>query len=81
MIDENAAVKLHERKLDPSLPVLFIRGEQDPTSPLVAAEKMQQLIPDMKVVSLDAGHWIMVQPEAKDQVTKEVLTWLKELNL
>lgn len=72
-------MNFHERKLSPDIPVLFIRGTQDPTSPLVAAEKMQEVIPNMKVVSLDAGHWIMV--ETKDQVSEAVLSWLKGLSL
>jgi len=76
--EEEKAGNLPARLRD-DLPVLFIRGVLDPTSPAEAAEEVHKLISNLKVISVEAGHWVMVQ--TKDRVNDEVLTWLSELNL
>jgi pimeloyl-ACP methyl ester carboxylesterase len=66
-------------ELRPDIPVMFIRGIRDPTSPAIAAQRMEQLVPRMKKISVDAGHWLMI--ETKKPVTDGVLRWLGEINL
>jgi len=58
------------------LPVLFIRGLEDPTSAEGAKQEMLRIVPQTKLVELHSGHWIMT--EAKDEVSAEVLKWLQE---
>jgi len=67
------------KKLSPTLPYLFIRGTHDPTSPPDSKVTVPKLIPQAKVVEVDAGHWLMIT--AKDTVTSGVLNWLSEVKL
>ena len=66
-------------RLRDDLPVLFVRGVLDPTSPAQAAEEVHKLVSNLKVISVEAGHWVTVQ--TKDRVNEEVLTWLSDLSL
>lgn len=61
------------------IPVLFLRGAADPTSPESRIGLMKQLLPQTKLISYEgAGHWIMYQE--KDRVVKDVLVWLSDQN-
>jgi pimeloyl-ACP methyl ester carboxylesterase len=53
-------------------PALMIYGDRDviPKSP-----NLSDFVPNVDVVSLDAGHWI--QEERPEATTKEILSWLK----
>lgn len=62
------------------VPVLFLRGTADRTSPEAGVGLIQKLLPQTKVVNYEgAGHWLM--HEKKESVTKDVLVWLSESNL
>lgn len=62
------------------IPVLFLRGTADRTSPEAGVGLIKKLLPQTKVINYEgAGHWLMYQE--KDKVVKDVLTWLSESNL
>jgi soluble epoxide hydrolase/lipid-phosphate phosphatase len=62
------------------IPVLFLRGADDRTSPEVRIASMKELLPQTKVINYEgSGHWLMYQE--KDNVAKDVLIWLSENNL
>jgi len=62
------------------IPVLFIRGTADSTSPEVHVGLMKNFLPHTKVINYEgAGHWLMYQE--KENVTKDVLAWLSVYNL
>ncbi len=58
-----------------SHPALMIYGERDviPKSP-----SLRDFVPNVDVVSLDAGHWI--QEEKPEETTQEILAWLAHSN-
>jgi len=60
---------------DPIVPhrALMIYGDRDaiPKSP-----SLRDFVPNVDVVSLDAGHWI--QEEKPEETTREILGWLKQ---
>lgn len=63
-----------------NIPVLFLRGTADSTSPEAGVGLIKKLLPQTKVINYEgAGHWLMYQE--KEKVTKDVLTWLSESNL
>ena len=62
------------------IPVLFLRGTADSTSPESRIVVMKKLLPQTKVINYEgAGHWLMYQE--KDNVVKDILVWLSEPNL
>lgn len=62
------------------IPVLFLRGTADRTSPEARIGSMKHLLPQTKVINYEgAGHWIMY--EEKENVAKDVLVWLSEPTL
>jgi len=62
------------------IPVLFLRGTADRTSPEARIASMKQLLPQTKVINYEgAGHWIMYQE--KEKVVKDVLVWLSDPGL
>ena len=62
------------------VPVLFLRGTADRTSPEGGVGLIKKLLPQTKVVNYEgAGHWLM--HEEKENVVKDVLAWLSESNL
>ena len=62
------------------IPVLFLRGTADPTSPEGGVGLIKKLLPQTKVVNYEgAGHWLTY--EEKENVAKDILTWLSESNL
>ena len=62
------------------IPVLFLRGTIDRTSPESRIHSMKHFLPQTKVINYEgAGHWIMYQE--KDNVAKDVLVWLCDPNL
>jgi pimeloyl-ACP methyl ester carboxylesterase len=62
------------------IPVLFLRGTADSTSPEAAIGLIKKLLPQTKVINYEgAGHWLMYQE--KENIVKDVLTWLSESNL
>lgn len=59
------------------VPVLFIRGANDITTPDLIVDIMRQALPWTKIVTYEgAGHWLML--EKKDEVTQDVLNWLAD---
>jgi len=63
-----------------NIPVLFLRGTADQTSPEIGVALMKNRLPQTKVINYEgAGHWIMY--EEKENVVKDVLAWLSESNL
>jgi len=57
------------------VPVLYLRGANDATSPELVVGVMRKALPWAKIVTYEgAGHWLML--EKKDEVTREVLDWL-----
>ena len=62
------------------VPVLFIRGTADSTSPEVGIRLIKKFLPHTKVINYEgAGHWLMHQE--KEKITKDVLAWLSMFNL
>ena len=62
------------------IPVLFLRGTADSTSPETDIGLMKKLLPQTKVINYEgAGHWLMYQE--KENVVKDVLAWLSESSL
>ncbi|KAF9782169.1 Alpha/Beta hydrolase protein [Thelephora terrestris] len=58
-----------------SVPVLYLRGSNDATSPEQVVGVMRKALPWARIVTYEgAGHWLMV--ETKDEVTRDVLDWL-----
>lgn len=63
-----------------NIPVLFLRGAADSTSPEARIGLMKRFLPQTKVINYEgSGHWLMYQE--KDNVTKDVLSWLSGSNL
>jgi len=63
-----------------NIPVLFLRGTADRTSPEAGVGLIKKLLPQTKVINYEgAGHWIM--HEEKENVVKDVLSWLSESHL
>lgn len=62
------------------IPILFLRGTADSTSPEVGISLTNKFLPHAKVINYEgAGHWLMYQE--KENVTKDVLAWLSVSNL
>lgn len=62
------------------IPVLFLRGTADRTSPEARIKLMSQLLPQTKVINYEgSGHWLMYQE--RDNVVKDILSWLSESSL
>jgi len=62
------------------IPVLFLRGTADRTSPEAGVGLIKKVLPQTKVINYEgAGHWLMHQN--KENVAKDVLSWLSESNL
>jgi len=62
------------------IPVLFLRGTADRTSPKAGIDLIKHFLPHTKVINYEgAGHWPMY--EEKENVMNDVLTWLSESNL
>ena len=62
------------------IPVLFLRGTADSTSPEIGVGLIKRFLPQTKVVNYEgAGHWLMYQE--KENVVKDVLAWLSESGL
>lgn len=53
-------------------PALMIYGERDPVP---KSPNLSAFVPNVEVVTLDAGHWI--QQEKPEETTKAILDWLK----
>lgn len=63
-----------------NVPVLFLRGTADRTSPEARIGSMKHFLPQTKVINYEgSGHWLMHQE--KENVTKDVLSWLSGSNL
>lgn len=63
-----------------NVPVLFLRGTADSTSPEGHIGSMKRLLPQTKVINYEgSGHWLMYQE--KENVAKDVLSWLSGSNL
>ncbi|PVG03514.1 alpha/beta-hydrolase [Serendipita vermifera] len=61
--------------IPPSLPVLFIYGDQDRTCPGSYVDRMPSLIENLKIVKLEgAGHWLF--HEAEEAVDREILEFI-----
>ncbi|MGW4369535.1 alpha/beta fold hydrolase [Nocardia takedensis] len=52
-------------------PALMIYGARDTVA---RAENLTTFVPEVEVVTLDAGHWI--QQEKPDEVNRTILDWL-----
>ncbi|KAF8915443.1 epoxide hydrolase [Mucidula mucida] len=77
--DEEKAAGLPSHLRD-DLPVLFLWGTKDPTTVASSIAKAHKFIPRLQDIALEGkGHWIQV--EAKEEVTRQVLTWLDTLSL
>lgn len=62
------------------IPVIFLRGTADSTSPEVAVGLIEKLLPQTKVINYEgSGHWLMYQE--KENVVKDILSWLLDSNL
>ena len=62
------------------IPTLFLRGTADRTSPEARVTWMKELLPQTKVISYEgSGHWLLYQE--KDDVAKDVLSWLSDNDL
>lgn len=60
------------------LPVLFLWGTRDPTATPTTIRRSAKFVPRLQDIALeDKGHWLMV--EAKDEVTRHIVNWLKGL--
>ncbi|KAF8313269.1 alpha/beta-hydrolase [Clavulina sp. PMI_390] len=74
--EEEKAAKLLSF-LPASLPALFIRGTEDPSSPPMHAKRAKNFVPSLESYDLaGAGHWLMV--ERKDEITTVVGDWIEE---
>lgn len=61
-----------------TVPVLHLWGENDQTSPELGVSTMRKVLPWAKIITYEgAGHWIMV--ERRDEVTRDVLSWLADV--
>lgn len=58
-------------------PALFIEGDKDGAASFTPKDPMKQLVPNLKMVSLDAGHW--TQQERPAEVNAEIIAFLKSL--
>ncbi|CAF4287290.1 unnamed protein product, partial [Adineta steineri] len=58
-------------------PVLFIEGTRDYIGIIGAGERQKQYIPDLKIVKVDTGHWVM--EEKPEEVNREIDQWIKEV--
>ncbi|KAG8926660.1 hypothetical protein FRC03_007680 [Tulasnella sp. 419] len=65
--------------LPPELPVLFIQPTLDPSCPDHLVQRMSKYIPNLKIVQVDCGHWVML--EKRDEMTTLVPDWLDGLQL
>ena len=67
----------YEKSLNATVrrPVLFIEGSRDYIGIVGAAGRQKPYIPDLKLVALDTGHWVM--EEAPAQVNREIDQWIK----
>jgi len=64
----------------PTFPVLFFHPLKDATCLSSQVERMQhKWIPQVKIVPLDCGHWVML--EKTEEVTQTVTTWLSSIDL
>ena len=62
------------------IPILFLRGTSDLSSPEVGVDLIKKVLPQTKVINYEgAGHWLMYQE--KDNVMKDVLAWLSVSNI
>lgn len=62
------------------IPVLFLRGAADRTSPEDRIGSMKRLLPQTKIINYEgAGHWIMY--DEKDKIAKDILVWLSHPSL
>lgn len=62
------------------IPVLFLRGTADRTSPELGVVFIKKFLPQTKVINYEgAGHWLVY--EEKENVVKDVLAWLSESSL
>ena len=56
-------------------PTLMIYGERDM---IPKFEKLPEFVPNVKVISLDCGHWI--QQEMPEETNQAILKWLEQQN-
>jgi len=58
------------------IPVLFFHPLQDATClPGIVARMKDKYVPQVKVVPLDCGHWVML--EKAEEVTRSVIEWIE----
>ena len=68
--------ELADRKIEQ--PALFIIGARDGVASFAPMDPMKQLVPNLKIVSLEgAGHW--TQQERPNEVNAEIISFLKSL--
>jgi pimeloyl-ACP methyl ester carboxylesterase len=58
-------------------PALFIEGDKDGAATFTPKDPMKQMVTNLKMVSLDAGHW--TQQEKPAEVNAEIIAFLKSL--
>jgi pimeloyl-ACP methyl ester carboxylesterase len=68
--------ELENKKIEQ--PALFIIGAKDGVASFAPMDPMKQLVPNLKMVSLEgAGHW--TQQERPREVNQELIAFLKSL--
>jgi len=73
-----AALPSTSPSLPASLPVLFIYGTLDTTTTPFLISKAHKFIPKLQDLALEErGHWVLVEPGARDVVGEGVAGWLK----
>jgi pimeloyl-ACP methyl ester carboxylesterase len=57
--------------------MLYLGGTKDYVSIIVAYSGQNQYVPDLKVVPLNTGHWVM--EEDPDSVNKQINNWIEQI--
>lgn len=58
------------------LPVLYIGGRHDPVATPQVIKRSRKFVPQLEDLEVDAGHWVLAEPNSREIVTKKVLEWL-----